>query len=625
MANISKGAATTDQNNHQPAADIKQMAAKEIKEQITRIFVDDIEPNPKQPRTHFDEQKLKELAESIKQYDVVQPVTVSKLPSGKYRLISGERRWRAAKLAQHKDIPAYIKLADDDELLELAILENLQREDLSPMEQARAFRQLAEECKLNAKEIALRQGKSEYFVRQQIKLTELIPQWQNILSKDGISISIALQIAVLPEALQKDLYKNNVSKEDEKADKPNIQINQYNLNQYKGILSEANFDINDPALDAKAGACTACPFNTACNSLFPEEVKNPKCNNIACFNNKSVIHLNREFKKAKDDPTIVLVYEAYNVPDYVKKLKGEGIEILKLGYSDDCKEIREPQKPDWKEYEKWAKHQNLSAKETKKNFDKDVDNYEFNKEVFNKNVASGRYKRAFVVYDGHDRQTGKYVYVELNPKKSKAKNAQKVIAGGSATKLDIDNEIQRLREREARAKQLDQEKIQEQIVLALKDNKTFKELPKAANRTDNALINFLLVESISYSNRSAIEKALKLNSGNLTQFYNSIAGLSKQKISFLIRQIILDKYGTSSPNSKGGLMVRKMAESLGEIPIAKIEKSQKEIALKRQNRLTERIGELNKQKQKIASESKNNLKKEQGNKEKEPIKSKRAA
>ncbi|MES1226775.1 MAG: ParB/RepB/Spo0J family partition protein, partial [Bacteroidota bacterium] len=94
-----------------------------------RIPMEQIETNPKQPRRDFDEQAMNELASSIKMHDIIQPVTVSKLLTGKYRLISGERRFRAAKIAGLKDIPAYIRSANDQQLLELALLENLQRED----------------------------------------------------------------------------------------------------------------------------------------------------------------------------------------------------------------------------------------------------------------------------------------------------------------------------------------------------------------------------------------------------------------------------------------------------------------------------------------------------------------
>jgi ParB family chromosome partitioning protein len=109
-----------------------------------RIPVENIEPNPKQPRRDFDEQALQELAQSIKMHDIIQPVTVAKLSGNKYRLISGERRWRASKLAGIKDIPAYVRQANDQELLELALLENLQREDLNAMEIALSYKRMME-------------------------------------------------------------------------------------------------------------------------------------------------------------------------------------------------------------------------------------------------------------------------------------------------------------------------------------------------------------------------------------------------------------------------------------------------------------------------------------------------
>src|ERR1051325_5829005 len=101
---------------------------------VMRLPLENIETNPKQPRKDFDETALQELAHSMKMHDIIQPITVSKLHGNKFRLISGERRWRAARLAGLKDIPAFVRQANDSELLELALLENLQREDLNAME-----------------------------------------------------------------------------------------------------------------------------------------------------------------------------------------------------------------------------------------------------------------------------------------------------------------------------------------------------------------------------------------------------------------------------------------------------------------------------------------------------------
>ncbi|HEX8332545.1 MAG TPA: ParB/RepB/Spo0J family partition protein, partial [Segetibacter sp.] len=109
---------------------------------INRIPLTSIVINPKQPRRDFDEQALQELSSSIKQHDIIQPITVSQLATGKYQLISGERRFRASKLAGLKDIPAYVRQANDQQLLELALLENLQREDLNAIEIGLSFKRM---------------------------------------------------------------------------------------------------------------------------------------------------------------------------------------------------------------------------------------------------------------------------------------------------------------------------------------------------------------------------------------------------------------------------------------------------------------------------------------------------
>ena len=145
---------------------------------ITRIPVDQVDSNPKQPRRDFDEQTLHELAESIKIHDIIQPITVSKLASGKYRLISGERRLRAAKIAGLKDIPAYLRHANDSELLELALLENLQREDLNAMEVALSYKRMMEELDYTQEQVAERMGKDRSTVANFIRLLKLPPDIQ---------------------------------------------------------------------------------------------------------------------------------------------------------------------------------------------------------------------------------------------------------------------------------------------------------------------------------------------------------------------------------------------------------------------------------------------------------------
>jgi len=170
---------------------LKQEVAQTVTA-ILRIPIDQIEPNPRQPRHDFDETALQELASSIKLHDIVQPITVSSVTaSGKYRLISGERRWRASKLAGLKDVPAYIRQPNDQELLELALLENLQREDLNAVEIALSYKRMMEELNYTQEQVAERMGKERSTVANYIRLLKLPPDIQVAVRKNEISMGHA--------------------------------------------------------------------------------------------------------------------------------------------------------------------------------------------------------------------------------------------------------------------------------------------------------------------------------------------------------------------------------------------------------------------------------------------------
>jgi ParB family chromosome partitioning protein len=173
-----------------------------------RIPLDQIETNPRQPRHDFDEQALQELANSIRLHDIIQPVTVSKLPTGKFRLISGERRYRAAKIAELKDIPAYIRQADDQQLLELALLENLQREDLNAMEIALSYKRMMEELNYTQEQVAERMGKERSTVANYIRLLKLPPDIQVAVRNNQLSMGHARAL-INVDTIDKQLYLFN--------------------------------------------------------------------------------------------------------------------------------------------------------------------------------------------------------------------------------------------------------------------------------------------------------------------------------------------------------------------------------------------------------------------------------
>ncbi|MBP6686760.1 MAG: ParB/RepB/Spo0J family partition protein [Lacibacter sp.] len=172
---------------------------------MLRIPISDIDVNPKQPRRDFDEQALKELADSIKMHDIIQPITVSKTSAGKYRLISGERRWRASKIAGLKDIPAYIRQANDQELLELALLENLQRENLNAVEIALSYKRLMEELDYTQEQVAERMGKDRTTVTNYIRLLKLPPDIQLAVRTGALSMGHARAL-INVDTIDKQLY-----------------------------------------------------------------------------------------------------------------------------------------------------------------------------------------------------------------------------------------------------------------------------------------------------------------------------------------------------------------------------------------------------------------------------------
>src|SRR5690242_7651262 len=189
------------------SGDLKSSVVEAVTNML-RVPLDQIETNPRQPRHDFDEVALQELAHSIRLHDIIQPITVSKLPSGKYRLISGERRFRAARIATLKDIPAYVRQADDQQLLELALLENLQREDLNAMEIALSYKRMMEELNQTQEEVAERMGKERSTVANYIRLLKLPPDIQVAVRKNNISMGHARAL-VNVDTVDKQLYIYN--------------------------------------------------------------------------------------------------------------------------------------------------------------------------------------------------------------------------------------------------------------------------------------------------------------------------------------------------------------------------------------------------------------------------------
>lgn len=187
---------------------------KELSSTVAFIPISQIEVNPFQPRNQFDEDALSELASSIQIHGLIQPITVRRLHSQAYQLISGERRLRASQLAGLAEVPAYIRLANDQEMLEMALVENIQREDLNAIEVAITLQRLKEECNLTDELLADRMGKKRSTVTNHLRLLRLPPDIQKAIKEKKISMGHARALAGIEDyAVRDSLFRKTLKEE----------------------------------------------------------------------------------------------------------------------------------------------------------------------------------------------------------------------------------------------------------------------------------------------------------------------------------------------------------------------------------------------------------------------------
>jgi ParB family chromosome partitioning protein len=205
-----------------PESDIrsKEIAQNYVVGAIANIDINTIEANPFQPRNNFGENGIQELADSIREQGIVQPITVRKTGVNKFQLISGERRIRAARLAGIKEIPSYIRVANDEQMLEMALIENIHRKDLNPLEIAASYQRLVEECKLTHETLSDRVGKKRATITNYLRLLKLPAEIQIALRDEKISMGHAralinifnadTQLRILRKIIQKGLSVRQV-------------------------------------------------------------------------------------------------------------------------------------------------------------------------------------------------------------------------------------------------------------------------------------------------------------------------------------------------------------------------------------------------------------------------------
>lgn len=569
-----------------------------------------------QPRKFFDEPALQELTDSVKENGVIQPILVRPAGKDKYKLVCGERRFQASNrvMTAYKDrnsIPAVIRELTDEQALELQIVENLQRKDVHPIEEAVAFKSLLDHKQFSVLEIAARVGKSDFYVRQRLKLNDLTDGWQKAFFANHITLKEAMMIFQLPVSAQDSLYK---TKSVEKCHPGSfVKIDTWDMNNYKGELQRASFDLSDATLNTKAGACLSCQYNTSVSLLFPEEAKFPRCMNVSCFHDKTEKHFSAELKMALEDPSVILVHHSYGPIDGVaKKLKEEGNIVYKM--YDDYDSVDAPEKPNLQqlkeEYEEDVEDGDKTQEDIEQEFKELQVQYDKRQAEYDKKIATGKFKKAFVLTGS---EKGKYIYVKLR-EKGQLKTAKAAVEGGQeVTAADIDTEIARLQEREKRNKELDAEKVHAIVKETIEKSSPFFEArafdtyTADLSQTEIVAAAIALWQEGSSSYRVEISKSFpKKDRKDVYPVYGcephlveKFSGLTILGLYDMLRSFMLDKLiGNGGSRLTGGdhLALHNLALQYEPDAINKALLEQEEIAMRREKRVNARIADLQKQK-----------------------------
>ena len=254
---LGKGLSALLENSKTDITSTSDNTKDEVVGSISRISINHITPNPFQPRLDFEKEPLLELADSIKEHGIIQPITVRKIGRNEFQIISGERRFQAAKLALIEELPCFIRIADDQHMLEMAIVENIQRKDLNAMEIALSYQRLIDECNLSQDDLGKKVSKNRSTVANYLRLLKLPLEVQKALRDDKISMGHARALLALPtekemiNTLDEILADNlsvraveNKRKENQQKSNSPLALTRYELRMQNNIAYQLNSKVS---------------------------------------------------------------------------------------------------------------------------------------------------------------------------------------------------------------------------------------------------------------------------------------------------------------------------------------------------------------------------------------------
>lgn len=542
---------------------INQTAVKNI----VSVALADIQPSNYNPRKNFDEKSLAELADSIRQQGVLQAIGVRPIAENRFEIVFGERRYRASQIAGLEEIPAVILDISDETAEEMAVTENLQRKDVTPIEEANAYQKLIESGRHDVQSLTVQFGKNESYIRTRLKFVSLIPEIAQLLEQDELTISVATEICRYGEDIQHDIYEKHL--------KEGVLYNSWRgmkaSEVAKNIERSYTTDLKRYFFDKTV--CLSCPHNTNNMMLFCEEGSCGNCANRKCLEEMNASYLaEKAVQLMEQRPFALLCRDFYGCNEkVVEQLVASGFEVEKLSVRPaDYPE--EPEAPDMEDYENDEEYA-----EAYKEYEKELSEYKEECEDVNRRSEAGEV--TLYVKIGHNDIS--LCYVE---------NAQVQAVAGEA-KDAVVSPIEKLEKQDKRNKEIAQEKTVEDTKKQILE----VDMTETKFGTDeDRMIYFFMLPFLRREHFEAMGIEAKE-----TYYYlkdedkmNIIANLTTKQKAIIRRDFLISNFKNASGSNATASLLLDFAKKHMPDQLADIQNGHNEVYEKRHLRIEEKIAVL---------------------------------
>lgn len=533
---------------------------------ITEIQLSQIVASTFNPRKVFVESELKELSDSILENGVISPIMVRPLKNNTYEIVYGERRYRASLLANKKTIPSIIRSLSDEQAFDLAVTENLQRKDVSPLEEAQAFSLLLKQGKNDVKSLAMRFGKSEVYIRLRIKLNSLIDDFKNLLLNDTINVTVANLLTEYSEEIQQEIYNSffsdDVSSWNNWRDLSCKALQEKISNYSCAELDKFNFD---------KAECLNCQFNTANFSLFNHDAA--YCKNRTCLSKKNCNYLLEQIETVQKDNSIIeLIFNHSSNKSVVEILKEKGYELVE-SYNFSIVPT-EPEKPEIEESEDEEEYKELID-----SYNEELEEYRETYSNFKLKIEAGTLNKCLLIRENNI----EIVYMEETP--SESSKEEEPIDESTLLKRKYESKI-------VRNKEIAEEKITEDISKFLNTPENFT---GEISKLEDNIIYYLMLTNLRSENFALIgqhDSRYYLDNEVKLEAIKSLSEEAKTAIKrdFILSNLKSGAFGTN-PNA---VLLKTWAKQHFADRIEEIEQSHYETYSKRNNKIEEKKTQLTK-------------------------------